>query len=148
MPTIATNKRAKFDYDILETYEAGVVLQGHEVKSARAGNVSLAGAFVTIRDNEAWLTNAHIGLYAKAGPLPGYDPTHTRKLLLKKREIATLLGKRKQAGLTLLPLSLYTTRNRLKLEIGLARGRKKYEKREVIKKRDTDRAMREAMKMR
>lgn len=146
MPTLATNKRARFDYDILEKYEAGIVLTGQEVKSARKGSVSLKGAFVTIRENEAWLTNAHIGKYEKAGPLPGYDPTHTRKLLLKKREIATLLGKRKQAGLTLLPLSLYTTRNRLKLEIGLARGRKKYEKRDLIKKRDVERAMREAMK--
>ncbi len=145
MPTIATNKRARFDYEILETYEAGIVLTGQEVKSARAGNVSLAGAFVTVREDEAWLTNAHIGAYTKAGPLPGYDPTHSRKLLLKRREIATLLGKRKQAGLTLLPLSLYTTRNRLKLEIGLARGKKKYEKRESIKKRDVEREMRRSM---
>lgn len=146
MPTLVTNKRARFDYEILETYEAGIALLGHEVKSVRGGNVSLAGAFVTIRNDEAWLTNAHIGAYAKAGPLPGYDPLRSRKLLLQRREIATLLGKRKQAGLTLLPLSLYTKRNRLKVEIGLARGKKKYEKRESIKKRDTDRAMREAMK--
>lgn len=139
MPTLVTNKRARFDYEILETYEAGVVLSGQEVKSVRGGNVSLAGAFVTIRENEAWLTNAHIGAYAKAGPLPGYDPTRSRKLLLQRHEIATLLGKRKQAGLTLLPLSLYTKRNHLKLEIGLARGKKKYEKRETIKKRDVDR---------
>lgn len=146
MSTIVTNKRARFDYEILETYEAGIVLTGQEVKSVRGGNVSLAGAFVTIRENEAWLTNAHIGAFAKAGPITGYDPTRSRKLLLNRREIATLLGKRKQVGLTLLPLSLYTKRNRLKLEIGLARGKKKYEKREHIKKRDTERSIREAMK--
>lgn len=146
MPTLATNKRARFDYDLLETYEAGVVLTGQEVKSIRQGNVSLKGAFVTIRDNEAWLTNAHIGLYEKAGPLPGYDPTHPRKLLLNKNELKTLLGKRKQSGLTLLPLSVYTKRNRLKIKVGLGRGKKKYEKREVIKKREVDRSLREAMK--
>lgn len=146
MPTLATNKRARFDYDILETYEAGIVLTGQEVKSVRKGSVSLKGAFVTIRENEAWLTNAHISKYEKAGLLPGYDPTRTRKLLLQRREIKSLLGKRKQAGLTLLPLSVYTKRNRLKLEIGLARGRKKYEKRDLMKKRDIERTMREAMK--
>jgi SsrA-binding protein len=142
MSTLAINKRARFDYEILEEYSGGLVLAGHEVKSARAGNVSLKGAFVTIRDNEAWLINAHIGAYPKAGPLPGYDPTRSRKLLMHRREIATLLGKRKQAGLTLLPLSLYTHHNRVKLRLGLGRGKKKYEKRETIQRRETDRVIR------
>ena len=153
MPELAKNKRAFFDYDILETFEAGIVLSGQEVKSVRQGNVSLKGAFVTLRHLpkkknvvEAWLTNAHITPYAKAGPLPGYDPTRTRKLLMHARELATLMGKRKQAGLTLLPLSLYTQRNRIKVHVGLGRGKKKYEKRETIKRRETDRTIRESLK--
>lgn len=154
MSTLATNKRAHFDYDILEEYEAGIVLTGQEVKSVRQGNVSLKGGFVTIRNQigkgvtpEAWLTNAHITAYSKAGPLPDYDPTQPRKLLLKKNELNTLLGKRKQGGLTLLPLSLYTKRNRIKLRVGLGRGKKQYEKRESIKRRESDRSIRERMRI-
>lgn len=155
MSTLAKNKRATFDYDILEEYEAGIVLTGQEVKSVRAGNVSLKGAFVTIRGQiaggrtpEAWLTNAHITPYSKAGPLPKYEPTQSRKLLLKKSELNTLLGKRKQGGLTLLPLSLYTKHNRIKVRVGLGRGKKQYEKRESIKKRETDRTIRDKLQIR
>lgn len=147
MPTLVTNKRARFDYDILETLEAGIVLSGQEVKSARQGNVSLKGAYVTMKGEEAWLTNAHIGAYEKAGPLPQYDPTHPRKLLLTKKELKRLLGKRREAGLTLLPLSLYTTHHRIKVGVGLGRGKKQYEKRETIKKRETDRKIRESLKI-
>jgi SsrA-binding protein len=146
MPTLVTNKRARFDYDILATLEAGLVLQGQEVKSVKAGSVSLKGAFVTMRNNEAWLTNAHISKYPQAGPLPDYDPTRNRKILLNRRELKSLIGKRKEAGLTLLPLSLYTKRNRIKVSIGIGRGKKKYEKRETIKKRDIDREIRQRMK--
>ena len=154
MSTLATNKRAHFDYDILEEYEAGIVLTGQEVKSVRQSNVSLKGAFVTIRNQsgggkipEAWLTNAHITPYSKAGPLPAYDPTQPRKLLLKKSELNTLVGKRKQGGLTLLPLSLYTKQNRIKVRVGLGRGKKQYEKRESIKRRESDRSIREKLKI-
>lgn len=135
MPTLAKNPRAKFDFDILKEYEAGIVLSGQEVKSVRGGNVSLKGAYATIHGEELWLINAHIGAYKKAGPLKDYEPTRSRKLLLHNREIKELLGKVQSQGLTLIPLSVYTRGRRLKVELGLGRGRKKYEKREVIKKR-------------
>lgn len=148
MPTLVTNRYANFEYDILKKFEVGIVLTGQEVKSVREGNVSLKGAYATLQGEEVWLLNAHIGAYKKAGPLPDYDPTHTRKLLLRRREINELIGAVKTQGLTLVPLSLYTRGRRLKVEIGLARGRKKYEKREVIKKRAVDREIRAALKQR
>ena len=146
MSTLVTNRHAKFEYDILKKFEAGIVLSGQEVKSVREGNISLKGAYATVTGNEVWLLNAHIGAYKKAGPLAGYDPTHTRKLLLRRREINELIGAVKTAGLTLVPLSLYTKGRRLKVEIGLARGRKQYEKREVIKKRDIQKEIRQVLK--
>ncbi len=142
MPAIAKNKRAFFDYEILEKLEAGIVLTGQEVKSAKNGHVSLSGAYVTMRNNEAWLLNMHIAAYKKAGPLPGYDPTHSRKLLLKKNELNRLIGISQTKGLTLVPLSVYTARNHVKIEVGVCRGRKKFDKREHIKKRETDRMLR------
>ena len=142
------NKKAQFDYEAIEKVEAGIVLSGQEVKSVREGNMSLKGAYATVTGNEVWLLNAHIGPYKKAGALLGYDPTHTRKLLLRRREINELVGAIKTQGLTLIPLSLYTKGRRLKVEIVLARGRKQYEKREVIKKRDTDREIRTALRRR
>jgi len=148
MSTLATNPRAKFDYEILKTYEAGIVLLGHEVKSVRAGNVSLKGAFATLHNGEVNLINAHIGAYPKAGILKGYDPTHTRTLLLHKKEVNEIIGKLHTHGLTLIPISLYTKGRRLKLSLGLGKGRKKYEKREVIKKRDVEREMRSALRRR
>lgn len=148
MSTLAINPRAKFDYDILKKYEAGIVLTGQEVKSVRAGNVSLKGAYATLHGEEVFLLNAHIGPYKKAGALLGYEPTQTRKLLLRRREIKELIGSIQSQGLTLIPMSLYTRGRRLKLELGLARGRKKYEKREVIKKRATDREIRAALNRR
>ena len=146
MPTLATNPRAKFDYDILKTYEAGIVLQGQEVKSMREGNVSLKGAYATLKSGEVWLVNAHISPYKKAGALSGYDPSRSRKLLLRTREIKELIGTLQSERLTLVPLTLYTRGRRLKVELGLGRGRKKYEKREVIKKRAVEREIREKMK--
>ncbi|MDO8505158.1 MAG: SsrA-binding protein SmpB [bacterium] len=146
MGTLVTNRYAKFEYDILKKFEAGIVLSGQEVKSVRGGNISLKGAYATVAGNEVWLLNAHIGAYKKAGALTGYDPTSTRKLLLRRREINELIGVVKTQGLTLIPLALYTKGRRLKVEIGLARGRKQYEKREVIKKRDVDREIREKLK--
>lgn len=136
MSTLATNKRARFDYDILETFEAGLQLLGHEVKSAKMGNVSLKGAYVVVGRNGASLINTHIGRYSKAGPLPGYEPTRSRSVLLKKRELSYLQGKTHEQGLTLVPLSVYTKRTLIKLELGLGRGKKKYDKREAIKQRE------------
>lgn len=142
MPVLATNPRAKFDYDISDKFSAGIVLSGQEVKSVREGNVSLKGAYAVIKQGEIWLLNAHISPYKKAGRLNDYDPTRSRKLLLRAREIKKIAGTLQSKGLTLVPISVYTNRRRLKIEIGLGRGRKKYEKREVIKKRDTDREIR------
>lgn len=142
MPTLATNPRAKFDYDILKKYEAGIVLTGQEVKSVRGGNVSLKGAYATLHSGELWLINAHIGAYSKAGNLKDYDPTRSRKLLLHGRELSELIGKMQSQRLTLVPLSVYTRERRLKVELGLGRGRKKYEKREVMKKRAVEREIR------
>ena len=136
MPTLATNKRAFYDYEILEKFEAGIRLSGQEVKSAKLGNMSLKAAYVVIGMQGATLLNAHIGKYSKAGPLPSYEPTRTRQLLLKKRELQTLWGKTHEQGLTLVPLSVYTKRTLIKVEVGLARGKKKYDKREAIKERD------------
>jgi SsrA-binding protein len=148
MPTLAYNKRANFDYEIQDTYEAGLVLLGYEVKSIKTGHVSLKGSYVTFRRAkgknlpEAYLINAHIPLYKFAGDRPDYDPTRARKILLKKQEIAHLLGKKEEQGLTLVPIKIYTKHSFIKLEFGVGKGRKKYDKREVIKKRELDREIR------
>lgn len=146
MPTLAENKRAKFEYQILDTFEAGLMLLGHEVKSARLGRMSLLGAYVTIARGALWLIGAHIQRYPQAGPLPDYDPDRTRKLLLHKREIAKIAGKLEQKGLTLVPLSAYTKGSKIKLSFGLARGKKLYEKKETIKRRESDREIRRSLK--
>lgn len=142
---IAKNKRAYFDYTILETYEAGIVLQGFEVKSVKLSHMSLQGAYVIVKDNEAFLLNAHISPYQPQNMPKDYDPTRTRKLLLRQSEIKTLIGKSNAQGLTILPLSLYNKKGKVKVEIGLAKSKKKYEKRELIKKRDMEREMRMGM---
>jgi SsrA-binding protein len=148
MPIYSTNKRASFDYTILKTYEAGLVLTGQEVKSVRAGHAKLAGAFVTFHGANALLTNAHIPKYSHTGTLPDYDPTHSRKLLLSKKEIDSLRGKSGEAGLTIIPLSLYTKGRYIKVEIGVAKGKKTYDKRETIKKREVKREMQRGIKER
>lgn len=146
MPTLAVNKRARFDYEILEKFEAGLVLLGHEVKSVRAGRMSLLGSYVTITRGVPTLIGSHVPKYAPAGPLPGYDPDRSRKLLLHVREIKRLAGKLEQKGLTLVPISVYTKGSTIKLEFGLARGKKRFEKRESIKRRDIDREVRRSLK--
>ena len=151
MSVLAVNKRANFDYEVLDKYEAGLVLLGHEVKSVRAGNVNLKAAYITLRTDrggspEAYLINAHISLYKYASTIKDYDPTRSRKLLLKAKEIKYLLGKIHEQGLTLVPLRIYTKNRILKLEFALARGKKKYDKREDIKKKDLDREARSMMK--
>lgn len=141
MTNFAFNSRAKYDYDIKETLDAGLVLSGPEVKSVKAGNVSLAGSYVTVNPNGAFLLNCHIGPY-KYAQQAGYEPTQTRKVLLKKQEISKLLGKEK--GLIIVPLEIYSgKRGLLKLKLGLGRARKKTDKRAYIKKRETEKELRE-----
>ena len=141
--TLATNNRARYDYDIKETFDAGLVLEGREVKSVKAGNVSLNGSYVTVNTNGAHLLNCHIGPY-KYAPSEDYNPTKTRSVLLHKKEINSLLGKEK--GLTIIPLEIYATKRGLvKLKLGIGRGRKKLDKREYIKKRDTEREIRRSV---
>lgn len=141
MPTYATNKRARFDYEILDTVEAGLVLTGGEVKSIRDGSVRLTGSFVTFHGNDAFLINCHISRFKKAGPSIPHDPDRSKKLLLKKKQIDYLRGKTQEEGLTIVPLSVYTRGSRIKVEVGIARGKKKYDKREKLKKRDIEREM-------
>lgn len=145
MPVYAENKRAKFDYEILEKLEAGLVLTGQEVKSIRAGHGKLTGAFVTFHGTEARLTNFHLPPYRYASHLEGYDPEQSRRVLLKKKQIDYLRGKALADGLTMVPLSLYTSGRRIKMEIGLCKGRKKYDKREAIKKKDIQKELRRAV---
>lgn len=147
MPVLATNKKAKFDYEILETFEAGLVLSGQEVKAIRQGQANLKGAYVTIDKNQqVFLTNASISAYKMAGSLPEYNPTQTRKLLLHKKEVAYLSKKLQQAGLTLIPLSLYTKHRKIKLEIGLVKGKKKTDKRQSIKEKEQKREISRVLK--
>ncbi|MBU4030782.1 SsrA-binding protein SmpB, partial [Patescibacteria group bacterium] len=114
MPTLAINPRARYDYEILDTYEAGVVLIGQEVKAIKRGSISLKGAYVAIRNNEAWLINAQVSPYQPKNTPADYDSTRSRKLLLHKREIKELIGKTKQKGLTLTPIRVYTKQNQIK----------------------------------
>jgi len=146
MPDLATNQRAFFDYQIQEKFEAGLILTGQEVKSIKSGNVSLKGSYVTIKDNEAYLINAHVLPYKMAGLIPHYNPTRSRKLLLHKKELKSLIGKLKQKGITLVPLRIYTKHGKIKLEFGIGIGKKKFDKRETIKKRDVQRQIERALK--
>jgi len=132
------NRRAPYDYQFLEKFEAGIVLNGPEVKSVRAGHLHLEEAFCQVKNGEVWLFNAHVNPY-KFADNRNYDPRRARKLLLHKNEMLKLAQYSSQKGLTIVPVSCYTKGNRIKLEIALAKGKKKYEKREVIKKRDLER---------
>lgn len=146
MPTLAVNKKARFDYEILETLEGGLRLAGAEVKSVKAGHVQLKGAFLHIQRNELWLKGAYIAPYKPAGNQEDYDPYRDRKVLVHRRELSRLIGKRQTDGLTLVPLSVYIKGRLIKLEFAVARGKKKFEKRETIKKRDVQRDIREKLK--
>ncbi|MDO8558276.1 MAG: SsrA-binding protein SmpB [bacterium] len=137
-----TNKRAYFDYKVLETYEAGIELLGFEVKSVRKGSMSLRASFVTVKDGQLWLTNAVISPFQPQNTPAGYDSSRSRKLLLHKKEIARLIGKLKEKGLTMVPLKVYNKNSKIKVEIGVVRGKKQYDKRDTIKKRDTEREIR------
>lgn len=145
MFTEIRNKKAYFDYDIALKYEAGIELLGFEVKSIKGGHGSILGSMVVVRDNQAWLVGANIPPYQVGNTPAGYDATRSRRLLLTKHEISELIGKREQKGLTLVPLALYNKGGRIKVSVAVAKGRKKYDKREVLKKRDSDRDIRREM---
>jgi len=137
---IATHRRARFDYEILERLEAGLVLLGPEVKSLRAGKASLSDAYALIRRGEAFLENLHISPYPQAGR-DNPDPKRQRKLLMHRKEIARLEGRVAERGFTLVPLSLYFREGRVKVELALARGKRQHDKREAIKERESDREL-------
>lgn len=146
MSNYVTNKKATFDYDLLDKYEAGISLLGTEVKSIRAGRGKLEGGHVIIRGNEAFLVGASIPAYQKANTPEDYDPERTRKLLLSKKELAKLFMESEQKGLTIVPIRLYNKNHNLKLEIAIARGKKRFDKRNTIKARDTKRDLERTLK--
>ncbi len=146
--SIALNKKIRHDYEVLEKMDAGIVLTGAEAKSAKSGGLNLRGSHVIIKNSEAFLLGAQISAYRSGHQGEEYDPSATRKLLLKRAEIARLIGKKEEERLTIVPLSAYITKSgRVKITIAVARGKREYEKRATIKKRETDREMRSAMRV-
>lgn len=143
---VTDNRQARYLYEILETYEAGIELTGTEVKSIRAGKVNLQDGYALIRDGQAWLLNAHISPYNASGQYFNHEPRRTRRLLLHREEIRKLIGKVEQQGLTLIPLKMYLKRGWVKITIALAKGKKIHDKREDIKRRQDQRDMQRAMK--
>lgn len=148
MATLAENKKAYFDHQIIEKFEAGIALTGQEVKSIKSGRVNLAGSYVVLRGEEAFWIGANIPPYQPKNAPPDYNPERTRKLLLNKSEINSLIGKGKEKGLTLLPLRVYTKGAKIKLEFAITKGRKKTDKRELIKKREAQRDIERELKAR
>ncbi len=146
MKEITKNKKAYFNYEILEKLIAGISLLGLEVKSIKSGRISLKATYVVLRNEEAFLIGANIPPYQPKNTPKDYNPERSRKLLLKKSEIKYLIGKTKQKGLTIVPLRVYNIRGKIKLEIGLAKGKKKFDKRRVIKKRESEREIRRILK--
>ena len=142
---VAVNRRAYHDYFVDEKFEAGMVLTGTEVKSLRSGRCNLRDGYVRIDRSEAWLENVHISIYAQ-GNLMNHEPLRPRKLLLHRKEISSLIGKVRQKGYTLIPLRAYFTRNHAKVEVGLCRGKRQYDKREAIAERDAKREIARAMR--
>jgi len=141
---ITSNRKARRDYSVLDTYEAGIVLHGTEVKSLRAGKASLADAFATVDDGEVWLRGLYIPEYER-GTWTNHEPRRVRKLLLHRDEIVRLIGKTREGGLTLVPLSLYFAEGKVKVELALARGRRSYDKRQNLAKRDAQREIERAV---
>jgi SsrA-binding protein len=141
---IATNRKARHDYIVEDTYEAGVVLTGSEIKSIRAGQVNLRDSYAAIRDGELWLINTHIAPYKQASH-QNHEPRRERKLLMHRREINRLTGKLQETGLTLVPLRIYLKDRRAKVELGLARGKKRHDKRQAIRERTDRRQMERAI---
>lgn len=147
MKVVASNRRARYDYEILDTFEAGLALEGSEVKSIRDGKVVLKDSFAHVRDGEVWLVGTYIAPYefSRGG---GHEPERTRKLLLHKREIARINAKLGEQGLTLVPLRIYLKDGRAKVELGLGRGKRTIDKRETIKERDQQREIERALRRR
>ncbi|MFH0951530.1 MAG: SsrA-binding protein SmpB [bacterium] len=153
MPVLALNKQARHSYEILETLEVGLVLLGHEVKAIKAGQINLRGSYISLRLSarktwQAYLISATVAPYKYAGPLPNYQSTRDRQLLLNKKEIIRLGGKQQEQGLTLLPLKIYTKNGLIKLEIALAKGKKLHDKREALKRKDIEREVQRSLKYR
>jgi SsrA-binding protein len=144
--SLVEHKKARLEYEILEQFEAGIELLGSEVKSLRMKHGKLEGAHVIVRGGEAYIVGMNIPPYQPANMGPDYDPARSRKLLLTKKELLHLAEQESQKGLTIVPLSVYNKGRKLKIGIGIARGRKKYDKRAVLKKRDTDRDIRRTLK--
>jgi SsrA-binding protein len=147
MKQIAENRRARYDYELLERLEAGIVLTGTEVKSLRDGRVTLAHAYADVRDGEVWLVGAEIAEYSQ-GNVANHEPTRDRKLLLKRAEIASLIGKVREKGQTLVPTRLYFKDGKVKIELALARGKERGDKRRTLVERDAKRDMERALKSR
>jgi SsrA-binding protein len=143
---VADNRQARYLYEILETYETGIELQGTEVKAIRAGKVNLRDGYALIRKGEVWLLNAHISPHSTASQFFNHDPRRNRKLLLHREEIRKLIGQVEQKGLTLVPLKMYLKRGRVKVSLALVRGKKLHDKREDLKQRQDKRDMERAMK--
>ena len=148
MKSLGDNKKAYFDYEILEKLEAGMVLIGQEVKSIKLGRINLSGAYVILRGGEVYLVNASVPPYQPKNLASDYDPARPRKLLLRRAEIKYLIGKTQEKRLTLIPLRVYANKGKIKLEFAVARGRKKANKRELIKKRETEREIERELKLR
>ena len=139
MKIFSENKKATFDYDILEKFEAGLVLFGQEVKSIKTGHINLSGSYVSVKGDEPFLLGVKVPPYQPNNAGADYNTERPRKILLNKKEIYYLIGKTKVKGFSLIPLKIYDNNGRIKLEFGLAKGKKKYDKKEKIKKRDVDR---------
>ncbi|MCC7357094.1 SsrA-binding protein SmpB [Candidatus Uhrbacteria bacterium] len=137
----AENRKARFEYEVLETFQGGLVLQGQEVKSIRTGGAKLDGSYLAISRGELWLIGAHIRKYAKTNNTEDYDPNQNRKVLVHKKELAYLGEKIQEKGLTLVPFSLYPSGNRIKVSFSVCRGRKTHDKREMLKNRDLEREL-------
>lgn len=148
MTVYGLHKKARFDYEILDTIETGIELLGFEVKAVRAGKVSLEGSHIIIRGGEAYVVGLQISPYQSGNTPEGYNPLRTKKLLLSKKEIGILAEKDSGKGLTIVPLSLYNKGTKIKLEVAIVRGKKLHDKRETIKKRDTERELRRDLKIR
>lgn len=148
MTTLANNKKVYYNYEILEKFEAGISLNGQEVKALKTRGVNLAGSWVVTRNGEFFWIGANIPPYQPKNAPQNYNPERSRKLLLTKKEIKYLIGKTKQKGLTLIPLKVYTKKGKIKLEFGIGKGKKKADKRELIKKREAQRQIEQELKRR
>lgn len=143
---VARNRRARYEYEILETYQAGLVLLGSEIKSIRSHRVSLGDGFVSERNHELWLLNVHVALYEPARQYGHNDPMRPRKLLLHKKEVARIIQRIRERGMTVIPTLLYLQRGRAKVEIAVSRGKRRFDKRQAIAERETQRQLQRALK--